>query len=179
MEKKGKLYPQDLFLIEDKDGNVQWYKKDPFRCTGDDNTPFNLEKELIYLAGGASRVNPVMVRIKFFGIHRGEEMTISLQSKIRKGEIDKHLENMEGNLVEILDARTIPDSKYPLNGVVINRYGEPIQLCKFDMGGKCSDGNPLHNLVAINGQYKFEEKPQLAPDAPEEPAPDTTETEKN
>ena len=104
-------------------------------------------------------------------------MTASLQSEIRKGEVEKHLENMDGNLVEILDTRSIADSEYPLNGVVINRYGEPIQLCRFNMSGKCSDGNPLHNLVAINGQYKIEKMPE--PDSEEPEEPDTSDAQEN
>lgn len=147
---KGKTYPQDFYLVRDKDGNSHFYSADPMNNQNRMQNEVNLADVLFGFFGPADVVNPLIIRVAGIIHERGQRFDISAPGKIRCGEMAKHLEDMDGNIVEILQMRS-PNVSFPLNGIVMGRDGKMFDQRLYDGTGACSDGNEYHRLVIMDG----------------------------
>lgn len=142
-------YPHDVYLIEDSNKNPRWYHKDPLTIKNRDETSFDLGYEIFeFMEGAGTLAEPLMVRFMIYRKNRGGNFDISVPDKIRRGEIDANIMDMDGNVVEIT-MRMSGDRNYPLNGIIYDEEGQIKETRRYSPSGECSDGNPSHHLVTI------------------------------
>ena len=157
MKYKGKQFPKDLYMVRDAAGIVRWYEKDPMKTADRDDAEVDLTEVLEDFYGAGSVANPVALRLVGARLYRCEPFAISQPAAIRMGKLARHLEDLAGHVVDILDARN-PDVEYPLNGVLMDRDGHMTGTATYSMKGECSDGNPDHALVCVEGAFLKDEK---------------------
>lgn len=148
---KGVTYPDDMYLVKDEDNKVKWFRKDPMKHPGRDNPEVNLIDEIFEYFGDGDILNPLRIRIQGIHIQRGEPFDISLPGLIRKGKVDRHIEDLEGNHIDILASIVQKATDFPINGVLLSRDGEIIATRTYSLQGDCSDGVRSHRLVAVQG----------------------------
>lgn len=161
---KGKVYPKQLFLTRDKNGGYHWYDKDPMRIPNrEDEELMSIEEIITNFVGTGDVTNPVGVYINCCKIVRSEAFNISQPANIRQGIENKHFEDLEGSVVDVLAVRN-SDPEYPLNGVVFDRRGNVVENRTYNLAGFCKDGNEDHSLIAINGEAVFDSDEGYSPD---------------
>ncbi len=146
------MLEHDLYVIADANGKAQWYHKDPLKINNRNNAQFDLG-ELIFdqMDGPGDLVNPIMVRLMLYRKRRGDGFSPDLLEKMRRKEVDAHLEDMEGNVVEMTQRLSV-NAVYPLNAVIYNADGSIKETRAYSTSGFCADGVDSHRVVVIKGQ---------------------------
>lgn len=152
---KGKNYPNDLFLTVDRNGLHHFYRKDPMKVENREDYEVSLAHEIMDFIGSGDITNPVLLHISCAKIHRSEEFNISLPGAIRRGEEDKHFEDLTGSVIDILEVRN-SSPEFPLSGVVFNRKGDIVANRRYSLRGECEDGQENHSIVAVAGPAVFD-----------------------
>ena len=159
---KGRVYPEQLYLTCDKRGIYHWYRRDPMGIPNREEEELSSIEDLISdFYGRGDVANPVTIFINGVKIVRTEKFDILQMVNIRQGTVNRHIEDMEGSVVDILEVRNA-DPSYPLNGVVFDRRGNILETRTYSIDGLCKDGNEEHSLMAVNGKAvmeTYEEKP--------------------
>ncbi len=152
---QGTILPNDYFLIRDsKDGMFHWYKGDPFRCQDRTKLEVGIEEVITSYIGTGTIANPVVVCLNCALLDRSVKFDVRLLSGIRNGSEEKHFEDMNGNVIDVLEVKN-SDAQYPLSGAVFNNDGDVIEIRKYSFEGVCSDGKEEHCLVAVNGRLDY------------------------
>lgn len=151
---KGTVLPKDYFLTRDKNGEYHWFEEDPLKSKDRKAAEVNIASVISDTVGWGDIANPVIVHINCAKIDRSVEFNIGLLASVRKGEQDKHFEDLAGNVIDVLDVQN-SDKAYPLSGAVFNAYGDVVAVRKYSFKGECSDGAEEHHLIAINGLANF------------------------
>ena len=163
MQAKGIVLPVDYFLVKDDHGIYHWYKKDPHKDKNRRENEISIEAAISEAVGVGNIENPVMVHLKAIRVDRSAPFTVALLEQIRKGGEERHFEDRDGHVVEIIEAQN-NDPAFPLNAVVLNEYGDMIKLRQYSFKGECKDGYPEHQLLVFNGLAEFavrtEENPE-------------------
>lgn len=152
---KGKILPQDYFLTRDSQGEYHWYGEDPLKSKDRAAVEVSIEDIISNTVGWGTIANPVMVRLNCAKVDRSVEFNVGLLARIRKGEEDRHFEDMAGNVIDVLEVQN-SDKEFPLTGVVFNSLGDVVETRKYSYKGDCKDGDETHHLMAMNGQAVFE-----------------------
>lgn len=154
MKYKGKTYPKDLYVVRDSKKNIHWFDADPMKTPDRDAHEVEPVELLEEFYGGAGTVgNPIVVRIAGALLNRCEPFAISQPAAIRTGKLSRHLEDLDGRIVEIINAYN-PNAEFPLNGVVMDREGRPVDYATYSVSGACSDGVESHSLVCVDGVFE-------------------------
>ena len=148
-------FPQNIFVVEDDDARIHCYRKDPMKTDASDREEVDLLDEIMAFYGRGNAVNPVIIQIRGARIERAGAFSLNFLEDFRLGRVTDHLEDMEGHVVEILTVRN-RDTGYPLNGVILDRFGSMIEKRTFSSSGLCSDGDENHRLVTVKGPAVFE-----------------------
>ncbi len=148
-------YPQTIFLAEDDNARIHCYHADPMKTDSPEKEEIDLLDEIMSFYGKGNIVNPVIIQIRGARIERAGAFSLSFLEDFRLGRAVDHLEDMEGHIVEILSVRN-RDTGYPLNGVILDKYGSMIEKRTYSSSGSCSDGNESHRLVTVKGPAIFE-----------------------
>lgn len=155
----GKIYPHDLYVARDREGNIKCYSSDPMRTADREGAVIDLLKLIDEEVGGTNVANPACVRLNIAHLDRTEDFYISQPESIRMGKLDAHFEDLEGHVIEIL-MQGSGDIDYPLNGVLLDRDGNFVGNGKFNFHGECSDGNPDHTVVLVAGTLERKDDKQ-------------------
>ena len=152
---QGTILPNDYFLIRDtKNGTYHWYKGDPFRCDDRRELEVSIEEVITSFIGIGTIANPVVVCLNCALIDRSVNFDVRLLAGIRNGSEEKHFEDMNGNVIDVLEVKN-SDAQYPLSGAVFNKDGDVIEIRKYSFQGECSDGKEDHHLMAVNGRLDY------------------------
>lgn len=148
-------YPEDIYLIADEQGNGQFYHNDPIKKENRKNGQFDLAQEIFeFMDGPSDIINPIKIRFMVYRIHRGDSFDGSIPERIRRGELDAHIEDQEGNIIEIT-GRLSNNKDFPLNAVVYDEDGVIKETRKYSANGECSDGNKNHRVVVMKGALNW------------------------
>ena len=148
---KGKTYPGALFLVRGKDGKGHFFTGDPAKPENRGSSEVDVAEELFRFYGDADIAAPLKLRVAGLISERGDRFDIAAPGRIRSGETAKHFEDIEGNIVEVLEMSS-PDSRFPVNGVVVDRKGKLIAQRLYDGEGVCNDGDECHRLIVVDGR---------------------------
>lgn len=152
---KGTNYPKDVFLVRDKNDVFHWYTKDPMKAENREEHEISVENEIMNLVGKGTVENPVVVHISCARINRSEAFNMAQPSEVRRGNGNRHFEDLTGAVIDILEVRNSnPD--FPLSGVVFNKKGDIVDNRRYSIQGLCEDGDEDHTIVIVNGPALFE-----------------------
>ena len=144
---EAKVFPDVLYLFWDTDGELKCANVDPLHCEDIDEHTIDLADVLNSFYGNGDICNPVKIKVYGYQDRRAEPFDIGVPGRIRSG-AQIHLEDMEGNAVEILSIRS-KDENFPFLGVVLDWNGESLGTRNYSATGECSDGVGSHLLVVM------------------------------
>ena len=152
VEPSAKGYPVDVYLIADKDGVAHWYHDDPMNVMNRKNGEMDLGQEIFeFMDGTADIVNPILVRFMAYRMRRGDAFDITVPDAIRQNKVDAHIQDLEGNVVEIT-SRFSNDEIYLLNGIIYDENGKIKETRTYAADGHCSDGVEAHRIITMKGR---------------------------
>lgn len=144
---------EDIYMVCDEDENPHYYHRDPLKKLNRERAELDFAN-MIYekMERTPSITNPFMLRIAIFPVERGSHFDPSVPDKIRRGVIDAHLEDLDGNIVEIT-SKASKDEAYPLNGVIYDDAGKIAETRMYAPDGQCIDGVESHRLFTVKGAF--------------------------
>ena len=152
-----KPYPQDVYLVADEKGVAHFYHDDPMNVANRTNGEMDLGQEIFeFMEGASDIVNPILVRFMAYRVKRGVEFDMSKAESIRRNELDAHIQDLEGNVVEIT-SRLSNDEVFPLNGIIYDENGHVKESRCYSADGSCSDGKASHRIITMKGRAVFDE----------------------
>lgn len=151
-----RAYPDDIYVTFDSEQNAHFWTSDPLRAkeTGVGEQDFGDIILNLYEGQPSDAVNPIMLRFMTYRYRRGDSFDISIPEKIRRHEIDAHLCDAEGNIIEITNTFN-QDKEYNLNAVVFGPDGTIRETRKYSSTGQCSDKLDAHKLIVMSGDSNF------------------------
>lgn len=147
--KKG--YPKDIYLVADEKNEGLFFMEDPIKKENRQKHGFDFARLVFdFMDGPSDIVNPYKIRFMVYKVNRGDAFDGAIPEKIRRGEIDAHIEDHNGDIIEIT-GRLNNDKEFPMNAVVYDGDGSIIETRKYSADGYCSDEDPSHRLVVMQG----------------------------
>lgn len=155
---KGTTISGQFYLVQNPDLSYSWFDRDPMKCPASERVPINIGDTLKDFFSGDSPVditNPIIVRVKGAQLNRCEKFSISAPAAIRARKVDKHIEDLEGSLIEVLEVRGL-DPAFPINAVIYNSDGAIVGYRTYSLKGFCSDEIEDHRIVVVDGPMPVE-----------------------
>ena len=155
-----KPYPFDIYVVYDNDMRARLYTKDPLKQKDGGNGPCYTFDELLleFMDNRPSTLmRPYLLRFMIYEMNRGDLFDITVPEQIRRKEIDAHIEDVDGNTIEITQ-RHSTDPEYFLNAIVYDSEGVIVETRRYAPTGECSDKEDRHHLVVLPGLADFEKK---------------------
>lgn len=150
-------FPDNVFATCERNENGelvwQYWSEDPLRTKHPEKVKLkDFGSLLMRVAGNTTGDvwNPIVFSFGAARLDRCLPFEPNLVADIRKGAKDAHVEDYNGNNVEIL-ALTNRDTSFPLNGVTFDSNGKIIATRQYSLTGICNDGKREHTLMVFVG----------------------------
>ena len=177
-ESNRKPYPNDVYIVYDDEYKAHLYLKDPLKIKSENAPSYSFDELVLEHMDNkpSTKLQPYIIRFMIYKVVRGETLDASTIEKIRRKEVNAHLEDLDGSLVE-LATRHNPDPVYFLSAIVYNGDGSILETRKYAPTGECSDKQDIHRLVIKGGLLEFEREEEPMPKDVEEQEDENEKTE--
>lgn len=149
------MYPEQFFLTEEN-GEFRFYKEDPMTVADRVSVRVDIGQVLADYVGPCDVGNPLVLKVRVGRIDRCRGFQATDPEKIRRGILQGHFEDFDGNYVEILPGKT-GAFEFPFLGAVVRKdTKEAVGFRQYSVRGECMDGDTNHRIVIVDGLLHIE-----------------------
>ena len=147
-----------IYLAADENNEPHYYNRNPLDIKDEDELnrcETRISDEISEYIPHSDVHHPIAIQIRIRSLRDAQPFMPDRLEAIRDGSIDCHVEDLNGDIIEILP-EPVRYGEYSLGGMVLDHNtGEALELRLYNSKGECFDGQKEHSLEIIGGSAVF------------------------